>query len=136
MEKSCGTIPYTVKEGDIYYLIIKAKNHGYWGFPKGHVETGEAEIETALRETLEETSVKASIRQGFRHEINYVMGNGVNKTVVYFLASFQDQLPKRYKDYEEFEYLLISFNEAYQMLAFDSMKKMLKSANDFLVMDI
>ena len=136
MEKSCGTIPYTVKEGDIYYLIIKAKNHGYWGVPKGHVEPGETEIETALRETLEETSVKASIRQGFRHEINYVMGNGVNKTVVYFLASFQDQLPKRYKDYEEFEYLLISFNEAYQMLAFDSMKKMLKSANDFLVMDV
>ena len=29
MEKSCGTIPYTVKEGDIYYLIIKAKNHGH-----------------------------------------------------------------------------------------------------------
>ena len=75
-------------------------------------------------------------RLGDKVEINYVMGNGVNKTVVYFLANFQDQLPKRYKDYEEFEYLLISFNEAYQMLAFDGMKKMLKSANDFLVMDI
>jgi len=41
IEKSCGTIPYTINNGTIYYLLVKAKDDGYCGFPKGHVEANE-----------------------------------------------------------------------------------------------
>ena len=37
-------------------LLVKQTN-GYYGFPKGHVENNETEIETAKRETKEETNL-------------------------------------------------------------------------------
>ena len=86
LEKSCGTIPYTINNGTIHYLLVKAKDDGYCGFPKGHVEADESEEETALRETLEETSVNVQINRDFRYEISYRMDNGNTKTVIYFLA--------------------------------------------------
>ena len=132
IEKSCGTIPYTINNGIIYYLLVKAKDDGYCGFPKGHVEVNESEEETALRETREETSVNVQIHSNFRYEISYPMDNGNTKTVVYFLAKFQNQTPKRNKDFEDFMYLLHPFDYALQELTFENAKQMLKSANDFL----
>ena len=117
-------------------MLVKAKDDGYCGFPKGHVEKDESETETALRETLEETSIKASIHSEFRYAITYEMNNGINKTVVYYLARFQNQSPKRYKDFEDFEYLLLPFDKAYQELTFENTKQMLKSANEFLASSI
>ena len=136
LEKSCGTIPYIIKDGIVYYLLVKSKSGGACGFPKGHVESGEGETETALRETLEETSVKVNINDKFRYEMSYQMGNGKQKTVVYFLASFQDQQPKRNGDFEDFDYLMLPFEKAYQALTFENTKQMLKAANDFVINEI
>ena len=131
-ERSCGTIPYTVKDGKIFYLLVKVKDDGCCGFPKGHVEGGESEIETALRETLEETSLRPIISDGFRYEISYELKNGNHKTVVYYLADFGDQSPTRNGDFEDFEYLILPFSEAYDALTFDNTKQMLKFADDHL----
>jgi len=132
LEKSCGTIPYTINNGTIHYLLVKAKDDGYCGFPKGHVEADESEEETALRETLEETSVSVQINRDFRYEISYKMDNGNTKTVIYFLANSQNQTPKRNKDFEDFEYLLVPFDRALQEVTFESSRQMLRKANDFL----
>ena len=132
LEKSCGTIPYTINNGTIHYLLVKAKDDGYCGFPKGHVEANESEEETSLRESLEETSVNVQINRDFRYEISYQMDNGNIKTVIYFLANFKNQTPKRNNDFEDFEYLLLSFDLALQELTFENTKQMLKKANDFL----
>ena len=133
IEKSCGTIPYTLRNGRAYYLLVKAKGDGYCGFPKGHVEVDEGEKETALRETLEETSVNVQINSEFRYEMSYKMGNGNTKTVVYFLANFQNQTPKRNKDFEDFDYLILPFDSAIQELTFENTRQMLKLANDLLM---
>ena len=132
IEKSCGTIPYTLRNGRAYYLLVKAKGDGYCGFPKGHVEVDEGEEETALRETLEETSVNVQINSEFRYEMSYKMGNGNTKTVVYFLANFQNQTPKRNNNFENFKYLLLPLDLALQELTFENTRQMLKVANDFL----
>ena len=50
MEKSCGAIIFN--DGKV--LVVK-QTSGFYGFPKGHVEIGETEKETAIRETKEET---------------------------------------------------------------------------------
>ena len=133
LEKSCGTIPYTMINGVIHYLLVKAKDDGYCGFPKGHVEVGEKEEETALRETMEETSISVTINRDFRYETSYQMPNGNDKTVVYFLASFQNQQPKRNGEFEDFEYLLLPYDKAWQKLTFDNAKAMLKSADQYLL---
>ena len=133
IEKSCGTIPYTIKDGTIYYHLLKALDDGYCGFPKGHIESGESEEETALRETWEETSIKPILNSAFRYEISYRMDNGNDKTVVYFLADFKDQTPAHNDGFEKHQYLILPFEEALGELTFDNSKEMLKSANEYLL---
>ena len=132
LEKSCGTVPYTLKDGVIYYLLISSKDNKNRGFPKGHVEVGESEIETALRETLEETSLEVEILDGFRHEVTYTLYNGNIKTVVYFLADFDGKEPRRNSDFEDFKYLILPYEEAYSALTFDNAKELLEKANEYL----
>lgn len=133
LEKSCGTVPYTIEDGVIKYLLIRTRSGRSCGFPKGHVETGETECETALRETFEETSVKVEIEDGFRYETSYRLENGNYKTVIYFLASFRDQKPRRNADFEDYVYLLLPYNEALKALSFKSAKEMLTEANELLL---
>jgi len=131
-EKSCGTVPYTKRNGEIYYLLIRSPDGRHCGFQKGHVELGESEEETALRETLEETSVKVRIHPGFRHEISYVLSNGVHKTVVYFAADFAEQTPAHSEGFEDFEYLILPFDRAYAALTFENTREMLRKADKFI----
>ena len=132
LERSCGTVPYTVRDGIVYYLIIKARGGGFYGFPKGHVEKGETEEQTALRETLEETSLHVQIKDGFRHEITYKLSSGNTKRVVYFLGEFGDEMPRRNKGFEDFEYFLLPFDLALKRLTYESAKQMLILANEIV----
>ena len=132
LEKSCGTIPYTVRNGVIHYLLIRAKGHSC-GFPKGHVEGNESETQTAIRETLEEASITPVIKTEFRYEVSYMLDNGNQKNVVYFLADFGDQTPCHNQGFEEFDYLILPYDMAYSELSFENTRKMLKAANEYLI---
>lgn len=37
--------------------ILSISRFGYWDFPKGHVESGESDIQAAIREVMEETGI-------------------------------------------------------------------------------
>ena len=80
-EKSCGTI--CINDGKV--LVIKQKQ-GFYGFPKGHVELGETEIETAIRETKEETNIDVKIDEKLRFTLSYIVNDTIDKEVVYFAA--------------------------------------------------
>lgn len=80
-EKSCGCI---IIEKDKVLLIQQAEGH--WGFPKGHVEKGETEIETAIREVKEETNLDVEINENKRYTIEYIIDKGTLKQVVLFIA--------------------------------------------------
>ena len=84
-EKSCGAVVYKIDNGIIYFLIEKMKK-GHFSLPKGHVENNETEIETALRETLEETGIKARVVGDFRKVITYKPRKNAIKDVVYFIS--------------------------------------------------
>ncbi len=55
--KSCGVIPYRWNGTEKEFLILLQTNH-CWSFPKGHMEMGETEQQTALRELYEETGLR------------------------------------------------------------------------------
>ena len=131
-EKSCGTVLYTVKDNVIHYLLIKARDDSNCGFPKGHVEAGETEYETALRETWEETSIRAEIVGDFRREVTYKLRNGNKKTVIYFLARFTGQTPAHNSGFERYHYLLLPLTEAQKTLTFDNTKKILAEAEKYI----
>lgn len=80
-EKSCGAI--VVDDGKV--LLVK-HNAGHWDFPKGHVEEGETEIETAIREVKEETNINIKIEKENKYISEYSPKENVMKTVIYFIG--------------------------------------------------
>ena len=85
-EKSCGALVVRREEDRYYILMIRHKAGGNRSFPKGHMEQGETEYATALREVMEETSSRIAIVSDFRSTVTYRPSPGVMKEVVYFLA--------------------------------------------------
>lgn len=81
-EKSCGTI---IIDSNKRVLLVKQKL-GWVGFPKGHMEQGETEIETARRETKEETNLDVIVDEKKRYTISYITSTQIDKEVVYFRA--------------------------------------------------
>ena len=55
-ETSAGGVVFRCTDRGPEFLLI-LDSHGNWGFPKGHVEQGEASEEAARREVAEETGI-------------------------------------------------------------------------------
>lgn len=60
LRKSCGVIPFRKNSGVKEYLILLQTNN-FWSFPKGHMEPGETEEQTAMRELYEETGLRVRL---------------------------------------------------------------------------
>ena len=73
-EKSCGAIVYRKHHGNTEILLVRHIKSGYWSFPKGHVEEGETEEETARREIKEETGLDVLLDTGFRETVTFPQG--------------------------------------------------------------
>ena len=132
MEISAGAIIYTIINKEINYLLIK-DFHGNIGFPKGHLEKDETEIEAAIREIKEEVGIDIILDTNFRKELNYIMPNGINKKSVYYLGFYKDQ--KVIKQLEEVdETLLLPFSKAIDTLTFGNMKEALVEANNYIML--
>ena len=132
-EISCGAVLYTRVDGKIKYLIIKQRG-GHYGFPKGHMEGNETELETARREVKEEVGITVSdFIEGFRTSDEYILPHkrGTKKRVILFLAEYSDQRIVIQKK-ELFGASLYSYDEAMKLLSFDGSRRMLSEADEFL----
>ena len=129
MEKSCGAIIFNEDK----VLVVK-QTSGFYGFPKGHVEIGETEKETAIREVKEETGLDIKIIYYKRYTQSYIVKENVHKDVVFFIAKLENNNEKR--QVEEIEEILwIDINEVENILTYDSLKELWKEAKkDFLVL--
>lgn len=81
--KSCGVIPFRVK-GDKLELLLLLQTNRCWSFPKGHMDAGETEEQTALRELFEETGLTAKLRMEHPVVLEYSFGSKYRKQVVLF----------------------------------------------------
>ena len=89
--KSCGVIPFRWKGNEKEYLILLQTN-SCWSFPKGHMEAGETEEETALRELYEETGLSAKLIPGKKTAYAYNVPPFVRKQVVVFLGEVKGNI--------------------------------------------
>ena len=127
-EKSCGAVVYTKDKLDIKFLLVRGPNNRV-GFPKGHIERGETEFETALREIYEETSLNVMLKADFKEEYEYHINGFISKKVVYFLAEFNIKDEYKIRDNKEIiEQRLISYEEARNLLRFSQDKEILRKA--------
>ena len=126
-EKSCGALVVR-REGDHYFvLMIRHKAGGNRSFPKGHMEAGESEYATALREVMEETSSRIAIVSDFRATVNYRPSPGVMKEVVYFLA-FTTSADIKAREGEIAEVEWVPLDKAEESLAHDNDKTVFRAA--------
>lgn len=82
--KSCGILPWRQTEGRREYLMVYESFSQCWSLPKGHMEPGETEEQTALRELFEETSLTAQLDTSHRTVIEYPTSSKSRKQVVFF----------------------------------------------------
>ena len=133
-EKSCGAMIFMEKNEERQYLLVlnqKSAKAGHWGFPKGHIEPGETEEETAHREILEETGLQVQLFSGFRKVSHYSPRPGVDKEVVYFLAQPMGEEIKL-QETEISAYRWCNAEEAVQLLSHDADVELLLRAEEFL----
>lgn len=114
-EKSCGAVIYRINEkNDIKILLVKNHNGKCWTFPKGHIESGENEQQTALREIKEETGLNVELVPGFRQTSYYRPFGRVHKTAVFFLAKAEKSVVSMQQSEIDY-YLWVSIDEAMKM---------------------
>lgn len=119
MEKACGGIIIKNKK-----VLMIRQTKGFIGFPKGHVEKKETEIETAIREIEEETNIKAQLDENKRYTIYYSPKPNIEKEVVYFLGKVLDDKNPKPQQGETEEVLWIDIDKVEDNLSFDNIKEM------------
>ena len=84
--RAAGLLLRRESDGRRRWLLLRNRKRREWGFPKGHAEPGESDLETALRETAEECAI-AVLAVGVPHrELLYRLADGGLKRVTYIPA--------------------------------------------------
>ena len=130
-EKSCGAVIFQGTEQKRQFLLIKNLYGKHWGFPKGHMEKGESERETAAREVLEETGLAIEILDGFRETSGYHPRPKISKRVVFFLGrACSGEVIIQQEEIERFRW--VSYSGAMEILRFENDRRVLTRAWEWL----
>jgi bis(5'-nucleosidyl)-tetraphosphatase len=107
----------TYHDGSAEFLLLRNRR-GFWGFPQGHKEKGETEIETLKREVAEETGIDNIDIQSYigRIRYSYFRSDGMksNKEVTFYFANSFSRLIKISKEHEGFKW--VTYSDALSLL--------------------
>lgn len=133
---SCGGI--VIYRGKVLVLFKNVKNkYEGWVLPKGTVEPNEEYPQTALREVLEESGVRAKIVKYIgKSEYSFqVPEDRVEKEVHWYLMSTDSYYSKPQKEEFFVDSGYYKYHEAYHLLKFLNEKQILEKAyNTYLTL--
>ncbi|XP_076244462.1 purine phosphoribosyltransferase family protein Apf [Calliopsis andreniformis] len=138
-KRACGFVIFRRIQGAIEYLLMQVSyGEHHWTPPKGHVDPGESDMQTALRETEEEAGLVASDLQIFedvKQELTYQV-NGKPKVVIYWLAELvnRDKPIQLSKEHQAFKWLPLE--EACATAKYIEMQKALKNFHDYVLKNL
>jgi bis(5'-nucleosidyl)-tetraphosphatase len=134
-ERSAGAVLFSLDSsvGKIEYLLLNYAA-GHWDFPKGNIENGEDEIQTARREIQEETRIyDVEFFKGFRNKIEYHYRRNqrlIQKEVIFFLARTSRR--EVTLSHEHNAYTWLAYEKALALLTYKNAKNVLVEAKLFL----
>ena len=104
-EKSCGVLPYRIVNDKQEFLLVFETYSQCWSLPKGHIEMGETDIQTALRELTEETGLTAELDTNRCASIQYPISSFARKEVKFFLGEVAGVPTVRDGEIEKFKWV-------------------------------
>ncbi|MEO0250523.1 MAG: NUDIX domain-containing protein [candidate division WOR-3 bacterium] len=129
-ERSAGIIVFRIENGRPLYLLLEQSSE--WGFPRGHLEDGETEEDTARRELAEETGFTGvEMVPDFREVIEYWFkrdGDSIHKKVIFFLARADENEPTLSHEHEDAGWF--DFEEAEKRARYRSQRALLRKAHE------
>lgn len=136
MEQSAGMVLFRERNRTREYILLQYSYvTTFWGFSKGIIESGEKELQAALREVTEETGLSnIEVIPGFLEKTQFFKrreGKLVYKEVTWFLGRVLDQHNGRISS-EHTALKWLSYEEALRMLKHKNDKELLKKAEERL----
>ena len=131
--KSCGAAVHRGTPNRPEGVLILQPPAGHpRAFPKGHMEEGETEVQTALREVKEETGLDIDLEGDFRQSVEYYPKPNVKKQVVYFLGHARNDHVVRQEE-EIGETRWIPLEQAHTWVTFRNDKNLISKAKKILL---
>lgn len=143
-EKSVGAIVFRETDGGRSYLLLRYPS-GHYEFPRGHVEVGETEEETARREVFEETGIDRLEFFDFRTSSRFFYvargtererrerekrGVWIFKRVFFYPA--RTTAERVDLSHEHHEFLWLPYREAMEKVTYETARKVLEQTESFL----
>ena len=136
-----GIIPvfFNEEKSEFEFLLIRQQG-GHWGFPKGHKENEESDLETVFRELYEETGYTSghveilsdmTFTEGYPFEHKGIQYIKENK---YYIGTVKKDTVATLEDFkiEIVETGWFSYEEALKLLTFKPRESLLREVNDYL----
>lgn len=134
-ERAAGFVIYLLDDGEPLYLLLRSSSDGYWGLPKGKLDSGESDLQAARRELLEETGiVEFEKLGGFELDIAYQFTRGreeYHKTVRYFVARVSSRDTTISGEHSEYGWFPIE--DARRLIVFDNLRRVLDAAHSLIL---
>lgn len=110
-------------------VVLRLTSKGEYLFPKGHLEPGETQEQTALREVAEETGLEGEIVQRLG-EVSFTY-QGDEYLVTFYLVRATRQLPE-YKDHIGKDVVVVPREQVASLLSFDNYRRIWARAEQLL----
>lgn len=129
-ETSAGGVVFRMVEGVPLYLLIR-DSYKNWGFPKGHLESGEQPEAAAVREVNEETGLSDLSLRGLIDTIDWhfrFRGRLIHKICYFFLMETAESStsPQRTEGITACRWL--RFDQAEELISYANARDVLRKA--------
>ena len=133
-EVSAGGGGGRVDAGPPLFLLIR-DSYANWGFPKGHLENGEAPEHAAVREVVEETGLTAVESRGPIETIDWYFrfrGRLIHKVCHFYLMETEADRtsPQRAEGITACQWC--TYDEATRMISYANARQVLKRAREMV----
>ncbi|MEO8337381.1 MAG: NUDIX hydrolase [bacterium] len=133
-ETSAGGVVYRLDRGDPLFLLIR-DSYQNWGFPKGHLESGERAEDAALREVREETGIDDVSLRGTIETIDWYFrfrGKLIHKVCHFFLmqTAQASTSPQRTEGITACQW--VTFDDASTAISYTNARLVLRRAHEMI----